>query len=82
MLGIINEKLSQMGLAIILRPLVICDYWELDNVFGCFGKLLVSTFTSATFFGGRVKAVGPISLTNTDEFANIAKSQIIDIFDY
>ena len=71
-----------MGLAILFHPLVICDYWELDNVVGCFGKLLVSTFTSAALLESYSTSVGLISLTNTDGFANIATSQIIDIFDY
>ena len=70
-----------MGFAWIFLPLVIWDYLELDNVVGCFGKLSVSTFTSATLFGTHSTSVGLISLINTEGLTNIAKSQIFDIFD-
>ena len=73
-----NEKLSQMGLAVILRPLVICDYLELDNVVGCFAKLAGSTFTSATLFGTHSTSVDLISLINTKrspKIQNITKSE-------
>ena len=61
-----NEKLSQMWFAWIFLALVICDYLELDNVVGCFGKLSVSTFTSATPFRTHSTSVGLISLINTE----------------
>ena len=78
MLQIRHEKHPQMGLAILFHPLVICDYWELDNIVGCFGKLSVSTFTSATPFGTHGTSVGLISLINTDvspKIQNIKKSE-------